>query len=162
MTRTDYYDDPNAPRATTIVPAVTAVVVDAHQPGRRILLQHRVDNDRWALPGGVVDPGESMTEAAVRETREETGIEITVTGLVGVYSDPKHVIAYDDGEVRQQFSVCVRGEPVGGQLSVQESENKEVAWVPIDELDDLNIHPAQRLRMNHGIAWQPGLPAYIG
>jgi ADP-ribose pyrophosphatase YjhB (NUDIX family) len=57
----------------------------------------RSDNDRWAIPGGGQDIGETVVQAVVREVREETGIDIEVSSLVGIYSDPKRVIAYDDG-----------------------------------------------------------------
>lgn len=63
---------------------------------------HRTDNNLWALPGGGHDIGESVSDTVVRE-REETGIEVEVIGLVGIYSNPHHVMAYDDGEVRQLF-----------------------------------------------------------
>lgn len=158
MARRDYYHDPNAPVANSIVPAVTAVVIH----DGRILLGHRVDNDLWALPGGALEPGESASEAAARETLEETGVHVQVVGLVGIYTDPRHVIQYDDGEIRQQFSICMRAEPIGGALKAQPCENQRVAWVPVVELRDLPIHPAQRLRIDHGTAWRVGDPAHVG
>jgi len=147
MARRDYYDDPAAPPANSIVPAVTAVVTD---PDGRLLLIHRVDNDRWALPGGGIELGESVSDAVLREVAEETGVVVEISGIVGIYSDPRHVMAYDDGEVRQQFSLCFRARPVGGELA-NSSESTEVRWVPPKELDDLDIHPAQRLRIDHGL-----------
>jgi RNA-directed DNA polymerase len=54
-----------------------------------------------------MDLGESIVETAVREVKEETGLDIEVTGLIGVYTNPRHVMAYTDGEVRQQFSLCL-------------------------------------------------------
>src|SRR5262245_37141216 len=117
MGRVDFWDDPNAPVPNSLVPSVTAVVVRDDT----LLLIHRVDNDRWALPGGAIELGESSIQAAVRETSEETGIEIEVLGLVGIYTDPRHVMRYDDGEVRQQFSLCFRADPVGGSLRPQPS-----------------------------------------
>jgi 8-oxo-dGTP pyrophosphatase MutT (NUDIX family) len=157
MARRDYYDDPAAPRANSIVPAVTGVVLDDQG---RLLLIHRTDNDRWALPGGGIEIGESVSDALVREVREETGIDVEVTGVVGIYSDPRHVIAYDDGEVRQQFALCLRARPVGGTLSGS-SESTEVRWVPTGELASLDMHPAQRLRISHGLGPQATSP-YIG
>jgi ADP-ribose pyrophosphatase YjhB (NUDIX family) len=96
VARVDYYNDPNAPKANSLVPSVTAAVRDEQG---RLLLIHKIDNGYWALPGGGMDLGESIADAAVRETLEETGIEIEVTGLVGIYTDPGHVMAFDDGEV---------------------------------------------------------------
>ena len=152
MTRVDFWDDPNAPAPNSIVPSVTAVVVQH----RELLLIHKVDNNRWALPGGAIDLGESSVQAAVRETQEETGIEIEILGLIGVYTDPRHVMRYDDGEVRQQFSLCFRGVPTGGSLRPQPSETKAVRWVPFDDLPDLDIHPSMRARIDNGLAWEPG------
>ncbi|MFJ3907898.1 NUDIX hydrolase [Streptomyces vinaceus] len=147
MARVDYFNDPNAPEANSIVPSVTVVAFDADG---RILLIHRSDNDLWALPGGAVDTGESVADAAVRETREETGFEVEVTGLVGLYTDPRHVIAYDDGEVRQQFSICFRAHIVGGERRTS-SESKAVAFVAPHELEGMQIHRSMRLRIDHGL-----------
>ena len=100
MPRIDYLNDPTAPKANSIVPAVSAIVTDEQGS---ILLILRTDNGYWSIPGGGVVPGESLKAATVREVKEETGIDCEVTGLVGVYSNPNHVAAYDDGEVRQGF-----------------------------------------------------------
>jgi ADP-ribose pyrophosphatase YjhB (NUDIX family) len=112
------------------------------------------------LPGGEVELGESVSRAVIREVHEETGIDVEITGLVGIYSDPKHIIAYDDGEVRQQFSLCFRARPIGGTLRGS-SESTEVGWLQRDELDALSMHPAQRLRVGHGLDWSASAP-YIG
>ena len=157
MARIDYFNDPDAPPANSIVPSVTAVV--RNEVGE-LLLVHKTDNDLWALPGGGVDPGESVTMAVVREVKEETGIDVVVDDLVGVYTNPRHVMAYDDGEVRQQFSLCFRAHPTGGQLGTS-SETKEVAFVPPDRLDELDIHPSMRLRIDHGLSRGVGQP-YVG
>jgi ADP-ribose pyrophosphatase YjhB (NUDIX family) len=103
--RIDYYDDPAAPKANSLVPSVNVVVVN---DAGEVLMIRRSDNDNWAVPGGAIDLGESMVEAAVRETREETGIECRITGLVGIYTDPRHVILYtSNGEARQEFSILL-------------------------------------------------------
>ena len=141
MTRTDYLNDPNAPVPNSIVPAASAVVTN---DVGEILLQRRSDNDLWALPGGTMDLGERIAETVVREVREETGLEVEVTGIVGVYSDPGHVIAYSDGEVRQEFNLCFAARLVGGQLSVSD-ESTEVRWVTptaIEAAADARVDPA--------------------
>ncbi|MFD7412897.1 NUDIX domain-containing protein [Kitasatospora purpeofusca] len=122
MSRIDYFHDPAAPPANSVVPSVTAVVTDG---AGRLLLIHKTDNNLWALPGGGHDIGESVADTVVREVREETGIDVEVDSVVGLYTDPGHVMAYDDGEVRQQFSICFRARPVGGELRTS-SESKEV------------------------------------
>jgi 8-oxo-dGTP pyrophosphatase MutT (NUDIX family) len=147
MSRIDYFRDPSAPRANSVVPSVTVVVQDS---SGRLLLIHKTDNDLWALPGGGHDIGERIGDTAVREVLEETGIEIVVDNVVGLYTDPEHVLAYDDGEVRQQFSICFRAHPVGGSLRTS-SESKEVRWVDPADLDSLDIHPSMMLRIRHGL-----------
>jgi 8-oxo-dGTP pyrophosphatase MutT (NUDIX family) len=151
----DYYDDPAAPPANSLVVAVAAVVLD---DAGRVLVIQRTDNDLWALPGGAQDVGETTTTAAVREVREETGLDVEVTGLVGIYSDPRHVIAYDDGEVRQEFSICLRARPISGRLAPS-SESQHVRWVEPDRLDELDIHRSVRLRIDHGL--QSGNEPYL-
>src|SRR2546427_10220106 len=121
--RVEYFDGPKAPKPNSLVVAVSVVVTAEHGT---ILLQRRTDNDLWGLPGGGMDLGESIGQAVVRETKEETGLDVEPTGLVGIYSDPGHVIAYADGEVRQEFSICFRAAVVGGEATVADQESKEV------------------------------------
>ncbi|MEV7403973.1 NUDIX domain-containing protein [Streptomyces sp. NPDC091267] len=157
MSRVDYFRDPNAPAANSVVPSVTAAVLD---DAGRLLVIHKTDNDLWALPGGGHDIGERIAETAVREVDEETGIKVEVDGIVGLYTDPEHVLAYTDGEVRQQFSICFRAHPVGGDLRTS-SESKEVRWVDPADLFELNIHPSMRLRIQHALDESRDEP-YIG
>ena len=103
------------------------------------------------MPGGAQDVGETIAAAAERETLEETGYRVNVTGLIGIYSDPRNVIAYDDGEVRQQFALAFRAALDGGAMATS-AESPNVRWVRVDELDDLPIHPSVRLRIGHGLA----------
>lgn len=157
MSRVDYFRDPNAPAPNSVVPSVTAVVRDAQGS---ILLIHKTDNGLWALPGGGHDAGESIEQTVVREVDEETGIAVVVEDIVGLYTDPQHVMEYDDGEVRQQFSICFHAHPVGGSLRTS-SESKEVRWVSPADLDTLDIHPSMRLRITHGLDDSRTTP-YIG
>ena len=145
MARTDYYNDPDAPPANSVVPSTTAVVTDDQD---RIVLIRRRDNDLWALPGGGMELGESIVDAAVREVKEETGLDVEVTGLIGVYTNPRHVMAYTDGEVRQQFSLCFTTRLVGGDLRV-DSESTDIAWTDPQDIPALNMHPSKRLRIQH-------------
>ncbi|WP_411103351.1 NUDIX hydrolase [Streptomyces sp. cmx-4-9] len=149
MGRRDYQDDPGAPAANSLVPAASTVVVD--EDGR-VLLQRRTDNGMWALPGGRMELGESIGACAIRETFEETGVTVEITGIVGTYTDPGHVFAYDDGEVRQEFSVCLLARATGGTLRASD-ESSEVAWFAPAALDDLPMVPAIRKRLND---WRAG------
>ena len=104
-----------------------------------------------------VPPRCPHSQAAVREVREETGIEVEVTGLIGVYSNPRHVIAYTDGQVRQEFSICFRARPVGGEPRTS-NESSEVHGVAPADLGGLDVHPSIRLRIEHG--FQAGPPFF--
>lgn len=143
MGRIDYYDDPNAPAANSLVPAASAIVTDAQD---RILLHRRRDNDKWALPGGVMELGESLADCATGEIREETGLDVEVVGIVGIYSDPKHVFAYDDGEVRQEFSICFECKPDSREVEVSD-ESYEVRFFKPAEVADLPMVDGIRLRV---------------
>jgi ADP-ribose pyrophosphatase YjhB (NUDIX family) len=143
MARIDYYDDPAAPSANSLRPAASAVVVDA---AGRILLHRRADNNLWALPGGVMEIGETIEETAKREVLEETGLAIECDYVIAVYSDPHHVFAYDDGEVRQEFSVCVAAHVTGGTLQVSE-ESAELSFWTVENTTGLPMHDRIRARI---------------
>lgn len=145
MARTEYYDDPAAPEPNSLVVAASAVVTD---DAGRILLQRRADSGLWALPGGGMELGDTLPGTAVREVKEETGLDVEITGLVGTYTDPRHVIAYPDGEVRRQFNVCFRARLLGGELTLSD-ESTDLRWVAPADLDALPMHPTQRLRLRH-------------
>ncbi|MFF4382011.1 NUDIX domain-containing protein [Kitasatospora sp. NPDC001547] len=145
MARTEFYDDPNAPEPNRLVVAASAVVTD---PDGRILLQRRTDNGLYALPGGTMDLGESLPDTAVREVREETGLDVEITGLVGTYTDPRHVIAYSDGEVRQQFNVCFTARITGGDLRIS-GESTDLRFIAPSDIEELPMHHTQRLRLQH-------------
>lgn len=144
MGRKDYYHDAGAPQPNSIVPAASAVVMDKEN---RILLQKRRDNNLWSLPGGGMDIGESIEETIIREVKEETGFDVEVIKCIGIYTDPHHVIAYSDGEIRQQFSICFACKIIGGSMKVS-SESKEVEFISLDKIENLEMHPAQRIRIN--------------
>jgi ADP-ribose pyrophosphatase YjhB (NUDIX family) len=144
--RIDYRNDPDAPAANSIVPSANVVVVNE---AGEILLIRRTDNGNWALPGGAVDLGESLSQAAIRETREESGVECEITGLSGIYTDPGHVLLYtSNGEVRQEFSIVLTARPTGGELTPSD-ESSEVRWVPVGEISDYQMDPSMQLRVRY-------------
>lgn len=145
MARREYCNDPEAPRANSLVVATSAVVTD---DGGRILLQRRTDSGNWALPGGGMEITESLADSVIREVKEETGFDVEVTGLVGTYTDPRHIIAYTSGEVRRQFNICYTARITGGQLVISD-ESTEICFVDPGELDGLPMPHTQRLRIGH-------------
>ena len=144
--RIDYLNDPDAPKANTVVPSANVVVVNHDET---ILLIRRTDNGNLALPGGGMDLGESLPDAAVREVREETGLDVEITGLVGIYTDPEHLIEYtSNGEVRQEFSVVFTARPIAGTPTTS-SESSEVVWINPADVATLQVHPTMRQRIGH-------------
>ena len=143
-TRIDYFDDPAAPTANSMVPSINVVIAD---DAGRILLIRRTDNGNWAVPGGAIDLGESMIDAAVRETREESGITCEIIGLVGIFTDPRHVIHYtSNDEVRQEFSIMLIGRVISGEPTPS-SETSELYWVEPTRLPELPMDRSMRLRL---------------
>lgn len=78
---------------------------------------------------------------------EETGVGVVVTGFAGIYTDPGHVIAYDDGPVLQEFSVCLHARPVAGAARADGTETSEVRWFEPAELPGLDLHPVMCQRI---------------
>jgi ADP-ribose pyrophosphatase YjhB (NUDIX family) len=155
--RIDYYDDPEAPKANSLVPSVNVVVVN---DAGGILMIRRSDNENWAVPGGAIDLGESMTHAAIRETKEESGIDCEITGLVGIYTDPKHVILYtSNGEARQEFSILLTARPTGGTPTPSD-ESTEVRWVQRSEVTKFHMDRSMRMRIGHYLD-RPASPVLI-
>jgi 8-oxo-dGTP pyrophosphatase MutT (NUDIX family) len=143
--RIDYYDDPAAPEANSLVPSVNVVVTN---DDGQILLIKRSDNDNWAIPGGAIDLGESMVQAAVRETLEETGVTCEVTGLVGIYTDPRHIILYtSNGEARQEFSIVLTASYVSGKPTPSD-ESDEVRWIDAAAVGNYTMDRSMRMRID--------------
>ncbi len=117
-----------------ILPSVCAVALD---DGGRILLHRRADNGFWGLPGGKVDPGESVSAAVVREVSEETGLRVSVVRLTGVYSDPavRVVAAYPDGRVIHYVNLTFLCRVEGGEPAVS-GEGLEVGFFEPDRLPE--------------------------
>jgi len=124
---------------------VNVAVLDAG----RILLMQREDFEVWCMPGGHVDPGESLAEAAVREVREETGIEVSLVGLVGTYSRPY----WHDGVYH---IVLFEGVPIGGSLAPDPVEVIDAAWFPPTELPE-QLLIGQRRRIEDALAGRRGI-----
>ncbi|MBO1768006.1 dihydrofolate reductase [Allobranchiibius sp. GilTou38] len=109
----------------------------------RLLVTRREDNGLWCLPGGGVDAGETWSEAALREAREETGLEVAIDGVLAAYTDPNVVVAYPDGHHTQIFGVCFRAHPVAGEAGISE-EVTETRWVTREEAAGLPLIPTAR------------------
>jgi ADP-ribose pyrophosphatase YjhB (NUDIX family) len=112
--------------------SVSAAIFD--ETGR-LLLMHRADNDHWTIPGGNVEIGESVTQALLREVREETGLDVSVGPLVGVYSDPAvyQIASYPNGALVHYVNLCFRCTPLSGALTGSD-EGQELGYFALDQL----------------------------
>ena len=94
----------------------------------RILWQRRGDFGWWGLPGGVLELDETLPQCAVREVKEETGLDVEPTQLVGIYSSPDFDVVYPNGDEVQQVSVCFACRVTGGALRADNAETLALAW----------------------------------
>lgn len=118
-------------RAQAIRPSVSAVILRRG----RLLLQQRADSGQWGLPGGSVEIGETVAAAVTREVQEETGFEVRVGRLIGVYSDPRfQIVRYADGRVWHYVNLCFAAEVIGGDARLAPGETLAVDWFPPDAL----------------------------
>jgi ADP-ribose pyrophosphatase YjhB (NUDIX family) len=135
-----------------IRPGVAAVIITADG----VLLQRRDDNRMWGLPGGSVDPGESVRAAVIREVLEETGLDVEPVRLVGVYSDPANhqVVHYPNGDVTHYVSTVFECVIRGGTLTTCE-ESLELTFFPPDALPP-DVMAISRIRIHDALAQQVG------
>jgi ADP-ribose pyrophosphatase YjhB (NUDIX family) len=106
------------------MPNVTVNVAVIHEG--KILLTKRDDFHVWCLPSGGIEEGESLAEAALRETKEETGIDVELTRLVGVYSRL--------GGLPDVHAVLYEAKPIGGELTSQPGETIDVRYFAFNEI----------------------------
>jgi ADP-ribose pyrophosphatase YjhB (NUDIX family) len=98
----------------------------------KILLTRRTDNGMWCLPGGMIEAGESVSEACEREMKEETGLRVRVTRLAGVYSDPNSVITYPDGNQAHIIVLNFEVERISGDPALS-NETTAIDWFFVDD-----------------------------
>lgn len=106
------------------MPSLAVNVAVIHE--NKILLTQREDFETWILPSGGVEDGESLAQAAIRETKEETGLDVELTGLVGIYSRL--------GNMSPVHAVLFVAKPIGGEIKCQEGETIAVEWFAFDEI----------------------------
>ncbi|MCX6969895.1 MAG: sugar phosphate nucleotidyltransferase [Verrucomicrobia bacterium] len=131
---------PDMPPMELAQPKLGTCAVIFDESGR-ILLEQRSDCGWWCLPAGRLDAGETLAQGAVRETREETGLDIEITGFLGMFSDPRRrTVCYpDNGDLRQLVDAAVTARPTGGQLAPS-PESLDLRWFAPNELP-LNTAP---------------------
>jgi len=113
-----------------LLPSAAVLVHDEHM---RILLCLHADKKIWVAPGGLIEPGEQPADAAVRETEEETGLAVRLTGIAGVYGGEDLIIDYPNGDRASYVGIIFRGRVVGGELRPDGTETLDVRWFSKDE-----------------------------
>lgn len=131
---------------------VSASIFDS--TGQKMLLTRRYDNGRWCVPGGAMEPGESVAEACYREVWEETGLEVRVIQLVGVYSTPHIRLEHPSGNVLQIVVLHFLVEVISGEPGVRE-ETREVGYFSQAEIADMDVVEVERPRIEDAFADQP-------
>jgi ADP-ribose pyrophosphatase YjhB (NUDIX family) len=109
---------------------------------QKVLLTRRTDNGRWCLPGGRAESGESVVETCLRETLEETGLEVRIVRLLGVYSSPHRLVEYPDGNRYQIVALNFEVEPIGGALTISDETTAYgyFSWDEIRRMDVMETH----------------------
>jgi 8-oxo-dGTP pyrophosphatase MutT (NUDIX family) len=117
--------------ATTLVRAGVGVIIQSDEG--QVLLEKRSDCGLWGLPGGRIEPGESIVAAALREVKEETGLDIEITQLLGVYSGPHdRIVTYPDNVV-QLIDVILLASVISGVLTCS-SESEALEFFRLNAL----------------------------
>lgn len=105
---------------------------------QKVLLTRRTDNGQWCLPGGMLDPGESVTEMCEREVFEETGLKVRVVRLTGVYSNPNRLTIYPDGNKAHVVVLNFEVEKVGGELGLSD-ETTDARFFSVEEAEQMDL-----------------------
>lgn len=133
-----------------LLPGVCAVLVrDDLAPGRsHVLLVRRSDTGAWALPAGIVEPGEQPATTIVRELEEETCVVAEAERLAWLVADPE--LTYPNGDRCQFLTSVFRCRYVSGEAAVGDEESLEVRWFDVEDLPELDER--QRQRLAHGLS----------
>ena len=135
-----WYRDPVAPKPNQ--PLRIGAVALIERDGA-LLLERRADDGTWSLVGGALEPDESVVDALRREVSEETGLSALGIELFGIFSDPRRIVGYADGNVYRVLAIAFRVEVDDGVPRASE-ESYEVRFVPRGELLALDLTPAHR------------------
>lgn len=110
----------------------------------RVLLQRRGDSHKWGFPGGAIELGETPEMAAIREVKEETGLDVRVGELIGIYTDCD--MAYPNGDQAQSICIVYELERLGGELRGDGVETLALQYFALDELPELFCRQHEQIR----------------
>ncbi|TMH63439.1 MAG: NUDIX domain-containing protein [Betaproteobacteria bacterium] len=168
MPMSQYVSNLRAKVGTTVleVPTVSVLTFDDRQ---RVLLVRHSDGNDWTTPGGMIEPYETPSDAALREMWEETGLLVELTQIIGVFGGELCASTYSNGDKISWVSTVFHAEPVRGQLKPDGEEILEVRYFERVELSAIRCKPHVRLFLDAGYSaqrrahfqpatWQPPLP----
>lgn len=115
--------------------------------GAKLLLVRRADNGLWTVPGGYMEPGETLTEACAREVMEEAGVLVLVGRLIAVYTSPHVLLEYPDGNSLQLVMLHFSAERIGGELRTSD-ETTDVAYFTREEIEQMELSDLTRMRID--------------
>ena len=118
---------------------VPAAAVAIRDDGGRILLARHSAGNVWVLPGGAIEPEERPAEAAVREVREETGLDVELTRIAGVYGGPEFVVTYPNGDTVSYLMVVFEAHCIGGDERPDGEEVLELRWLSPEVIGALDV-----------------------
>ena len=121
---------------------------------QKVLLTRRTDNGLWCLPGGHMDPGESVEECCLREVFEETGLQVRVKRLTGVYSNPDQLVIYPDGNRAHFVVMNFEVEIVDGELGLSD-ETSEAGYFSPAEIESMPMHDRHADRVQDALKNHP-------
>lgn len=110
----------------------------------KVLLQRRGDSNRWGFPGGAIEIGETPEMAAIREVREETGLDVSVKDLIGIYTDCD--MEYPNGDKAHSIMIAYELESVSGRLACDDAETLELRYFALDEMPPLFCRQHEELK----------------
>jgi 8-oxo-dGTP pyrophosphatase MutT (NUDIX family) len=117
----------------------------------KVLLTCRTDNGQWCLPGGGMEPGESLIETCVREVLEETGLHVRIARLIGIYSSPYYLIERANGHREQAVVMHFEAIPIGGTLGLS-AETTDNGYFSLAETHQLDVMEHHRERLEDTFA----------
>lgn len=126
---------------------VPSVAVIARDDEGRVLLVRHADTGHWVAPSGGVAPGERPREAARREMREETGLEVELDVIIGVYGGPEFEVRYENGDRCAYVMAVYEGRITGGTPRPDGEVTVAFRWVPESEWAHLEVAPWMRVVM---------------
>ncbi|MFB9238390.1 NUDIX domain-containing protein [Plantactinospora siamensis] len=120
------------------LPSVSVIVVD--EDGRVLLVSHAGNRDGWAVPGGAVDIGESPAQAAVREIREELGVQLSQPRLLDVLGGPDYEVTYPNGD-RVAYVTAVYQAAISDGTPVPDHEEiSDLDWFTPRQLPEVDLN----------------------